>query len=120
MQAEARRIRTAVQRQQELRAGTAIRYPRQLRREALGYARRRQQAGDSLKSIGGRLGLRPQLLHYWQKTSNGVMRRVRIASARDARATSLEAGRLVLLTPGGLRVEGLDVAGLAELLRALS
>jgi transposase-like protein len=117
---EARRIRIAVQREQEVRTGTAIRYPEQLRRQALAYASRRQQAGDSLKSVARRLGLRPQLFLYWQKKlSSGVLRRVKIASARDVRATPVEAGRLVLVTPRGLRVEGLDVKRLAELLRAL-
>jgi len=45
---------------------------------------------------------------------------VRIAPVQDTRATPVEAGRLVLVTPRGLRVEGLDVKRLAELLRALS
>jgi len=121
MEDEARRIRTAVQRQQELRTGTAIRYPEQLRRQALAYASRRQKAGDSLKSIARGLGLRPQLLFYWQKkASSGVLRRVRIAPTRDVRAMPVETGQLVLLTPGGLRVEGLDVNRLVELLEALS
>ena len=121
MEAEARRIRTAVQRQQELRTGTAIRYPEQLRRQVLAYASRRQQFGDSGKSVALRLGLRPQILIYWQnKASVGVLRRVRLTPPRSVRATPLETGRLVLVTPRGLRVEGLDVTRLAELLRALS
>ena len=121
MEVEARRIRTAVRRQQELRAGTAIRYPEQLRRQALAYASRRQQAGDSLKSIARRLGLRPQMLFYWQKkASSNRLRRVKIAPVQDTRATPVETGPVVLVTPRGLRVEGLDVNRLAELLRALS
>ena len=121
MEIEARRIRTAVQRQQELRNGTAIRYPEQLRRQALSYASRRQGAGDSLKSISRRLGLRSQLLFYWQKkASSGVLRRVKIISKPEQRATRAETGQLVLVTPRGLRVEGLEVAALAELLKALS
>jgi len=121
MEVEARRIRTAVQRQQELRTGTAIRYPEQLRRQALAYASRRQKAGDSLKRISVQLGLRPQLLFYWQKkASSNMLRRVRIAPTREVRATPVEARQLVLVTPRGLRVEGLDVKALAELLRALS
>ena len=121
MEIEARRIRTAVQRQQELRTGTAIRYPEQLRRQALAYASRRQKAGDSLKSISRRLGLRPQLLFYWQKkASSNMLRRVKITPTREVRATPMETGELVLVTARGLRVEGLDVTRLAELLKELS
>jgi hypothetical protein len=61
------------------------------------------------------------LVYYWQqKVSRGVLRRVKIATTRDVRATPVETGHLVLVTPRGLRVEGLDVNRLAELLRALS
>src|SRR2546426_8986218 len=121
MEIEARRIRTAVQRQQELRTGPATRYPKQLRRQALAYASRRRAAGHSLKSIARGLGLRPQLLFYWQKkASSNRLRRVKIAPVQDTRATPVETGPVVLVTPRGLRVEGLDVNRLAELLRALS
>lgn len=120
METEVRSIRTAVQHQQELRAGTAVRYPEALRRKALAYASRRRRSGDSLKSIAGVLGLRPQLLCYWRKKATGrVLRRVRITATETSSAPPPRACP-VLITPRGLRVEGLDVDSLAALLSALA
>src|SRR3989442_15859110 len=103
MEIEARRIRTAVQRQQELRTGTAIRYPEQLRRQALAYASRRRAAGHSLKSIARGLGLRPQLLFYWQKkASSNRLRRGENAPGEGRRAPPGGKGpRVGVAAPGG-------------------
>src|SRR3989442_14140626 len=92
MEIEARRIRTAVQRQQELRTGTTIRYPEQLRRQALAYASRRRAAGHSLKSIVRGPGLRAQL-HF--SLQNEASRNKLLPRVIDhvARATDQSEGR---------------------------
>ena len=119
MEREARRIRTAIQRQQALRAGTATRYPAEVRRQAVAFTCLRLEAGKSLKSIARGLGLRPQLLHYWHsKFSRARFRPVKVG--RATAAGPRESARLVLVTPRGFRVDGLDVNSLAVLLRALS
>ena len=116
---ESRRIRRAIQQQEAEGAGTATRYPAELRRQAVGYARRRLEAGDSFKSIAGELGLRPQLLHYWHsKVTKSRFRAVTVQ--RATRPAASEPSCLVLVTSWGHRVEGLDVTEMAELLRALS
>lgn len=121
MEAEARRIRTAVRRHQQLRTDTGIRYPADLRARVLAHAAVMERSGASVKSIAGRLGVRPQLLAYWRKRSAGArMRPVAIDAVGERAVAPAGNGQLVLVTPGGVRVEGLDVEAVARLLRALS
>ena len=121
MDTQAPKLRAAVRHQQALSAGTAVRYPMDLRRQVLAYARERQAAGESLRSVVHRLGVRSQILYYWREVERtGRFRRVRMADAADRRSSPADTSKPVLVTPCGLRVEGLDVAGLAALLRALS
>lgn len=114
---EVRRLRKVIQQQQSLQAGTATRYPVEVRRGALAYVQARRGAGDSIKSIARQLGLRPQLLQYWQQKSRTRFRPVTVTRGAEVRC---EPARVVLVTPSGMRVEGLDVAGVARLLRELS
>ena len=114
-------IRQAVLHQQSLNTGTMVRYPAALRRRVLAYVLGCEQAGESVKKVAARVGLRPQIISYWrQRRPAGAFRPVRLASGRRREAVRTEPARGVLVTPQGARVEGLDVAGLAELLRVLA
>lgn len=118
---ELRRLRKAIRQVQSLRAGTATRYPETLRREVLVYVGRGRAAGESLQSIARQLGLRVQLLDLWQrKCARSRFRAVRVRPAAVVLQKPESASSLVLVTGSGMRVEGLDVAGAAALVRELS
>lgn len=117
---ELRRLRKALSQVQSRQSGTSTRYPAAVRRQVLAYAQRRGVAGESVKSIARRLGIRGQLLAYWQKTSSRGRFQVVTVTAPAAVAAPRTSAPLVLVTSSGIRVEGLDVAGAAALVRELS
>jgi transposase-like protein len=81
---------------------------------AVAYARSREREGASVHRAARELGLPMTTLQSWMRASTPAFRRVTIEAAPDHEV------RLVVRTPSGLIVEGLDVAGVAELSRALS
>jgi len=96
------------------------RYPAELRLRVAAHARRRMASGESLWSVAASLGMGGTTLR-------------RILAAGDERPEALLPVRVVDFSPsseastpivvrfgGDLAVEGLDVAGVASLLRALS
>ncbi len=115
MDAEARQFRRDAARHLGDRTGTAIRYTPALRRRAVVIARKRRDDGMAIAAIACELGVRPQALRLWLQTpARPRLRRVAVATAPVAAVD-----RPVLITPQGLRVEGLDTVGLVALLRAL-
>lgn len=111
---QAERIRRA--RTQHGKAGRGNPYPAWLRGEAIEYARVRAADGSSAAEISRELSLPGPTLARWGKAATGrfVPVMVEPAAAPVARAT------VVVHGPCGLRVEGLDLASLAALLRELS
>lgn len=98
------------------RRGPGRRYPAELRRRGAEYLRARQAAGAPLSAILRELGMRRETLAGWAAPA------VPEARPRFVPVTVMEApaGRIVVHGPGGVRVEGLDVAGVADLLRRLA
>jgi hypothetical protein len=102
--------------------GRTTPYPKKLRDEAVDYAQERRAQGATWGGIAQELGIGVDSLTKWARTAE------RSPAVPAFRQVSLEqevvastAGRgLVVHGPGGVRVEGLDVASLAELLRRLS
>ena len=115
---DARRNHTAIRPHQQLRTDTGTRDPAKLREEVLAHAIELVRCGESVKSIAAHLGVRPQLLAYWKKRSSR-MRRVEIQQAAEP-GDAFAKPELVVVTSGGVRVEGLELRGVVELLRALS
>ena len=109
-------LRTAIS---SLTAGNRRRYPPALRARIARYAQLRLDGGDTRASVCADLGVsdptltrildeaRPRLVPV------DVVRPVTSAPEAQQRA-------LVLRTPSGIVVEGLDVTGVAALLRALA
>lgn len=96
----------------------SVRYPLPLRREVLGFARRRRAAGDRLKEIARELGLPWQTLHRWLEAS--PRRRFRpVAVVATASTPAVSRLPVSIVTPQGLRVEGLDLESAADLLKRL-
>jgi len=79
-------------------------------------ARSRQAEGVAVSRVARELGLWPDTLIRW----------LRAASRRGVRAVTVEpepvqrAAQPVLVTPRGVRVEGLDVEALVHVLRSLA
>ena len=99
-----RRLRSA------RRAGR--RYPTALRDAVLDHARKAKAAGKSDAALATELGLSLGTLQYWRATQHGKLVPVTVVEAPTATpGLVLECGRL--------RVHGLSLDGLTELLRRL-
>jgi transposase-like protein len=101
--------------------GRTTPYPAELRGEAVEYARERRGQGATWSLIAQELGLGIDSLTRWVELAggHGDAQRFRRVAVK-ANETPAAVGALVLHGPGGVRVEGLDVGTVAELLRRLS
>ncbi len=97
--------------------GRTTRIPDPVRRAVVAYAERARADGRSWKVISREVGLSASILVRWhrepRKAAARHLVRVRIA------APSPSQPRLVLVTPGGHRIEGLDTTQAIELLRQI-
>ena len=113
-----RHLRRDVLRARQGTDGRGIRYPLTLRSAITGHVRKRRARGEPLTAIGRDLGLSALTLQRWQDGGRSPgFRPVEVATAADAEVV---ATGLVVITPTGLRIEGLDLAGVATLVRALA
>jgi len=90
-------------------------YPERLRKRMIAYVEARRAEGAATRIAGDEIGMDWRTLLRWApcSTSAGFEQVV----LRDDTASA--AARLVVYTPGGLRIEGLDLGTLAELVRKL-
>lgn len=103
------------------------RYPSPLRAAVVDHTRCRLDRGESVSAVADSLGLSGQTLSYWLRSgptgapprATPAMRPVSVVPADDTADQSLPPGRPVLVTPRGLRIEGLDVDALVELVQRL-
>ncbi len=95
--------------------GRGKRYPRVLLEKLLSYTVARRRQGATLLAVGGELGMNWKTLARWvgERKSAPRFERVQVAAAPAATQT------LIVHGPRGLRIEGIDVGGVAELLRRL-
>jgi transposase len=114
MEREVAAFREAVKRSG--RRGPGRRYPADVRRRGAAYLRARQAAGAPLSAVVRELGVRRETLVGWAAPleAEPAPRFVPVA------VIDAPAGRIVVHGPGGVRVEGLDVPALADLLRRLA
>ena len=92
------------------------RCPEPLREEIVKFARQRQGAGLSVLKIADELGLSTSGLSRWLNAGKSKLRPVRVAETLPVLASS----PLVLVTPDGYRLEGLNTASAVDLLRRLA
>lgn len=102
------------------------RCPRDLRSRVVAYGRACRDRGEPYGDIAARLGLVESTLARWLRQDRAAtlpgFRSVAIVAAGDgARAGDAlcEQAALRLVTPRGYTVEGLDLAGITDLLRVL-
>jgi len=93
-------------------------YPKGLLEKILSYTVARRRQGAKLVEVAAELGLHDQALSRWlgeKRAANRFDRVEVIASAQNAATTV--ASTIVVHGPRGLRIEGLELAALAELVR---
>ena len=120
MDREARTFRNEAARHIGNRTGTSIRYTPDLRRRAVGIARRRRRAGAAVAAIARDLGLRPRALRLWLQAPRSRPRLRRVAVTATPEPVAPTSGLSALVTPQGVRVDGLDLGTLVMLLRGLA
>lgn len=122
MRDSVRRLRSQARQFENRGKPTGTRYSAAFRAEVVTHAHAEVRAGVPVTRIARLLGLRPKTLTLWmRRTPASKLRAVRVE--RDPRP-SLVAGpavvdRLVVVTPGGVRVEGLDLDGVIQMMRQL-
>jgi len=97
--------------------GAGRRYPAGLRRRGAEHFQGRRAEGRSVKAIARELGVRRQTLLAWAAEPAGDAGPAFVPVSVVAET---HAKGIVLHAPGGLRVEGLDVPALVEVLRGLA
>lgn len=96
----------------------AIRYPVAFREAVAAVTRTHIEQGASVNRVAGTLGLPARSLTRWlQQRASPILRPVTVRP--DPPPLALPAVRPVLLTPQGVRVEGLDRDTLIAVLRVL-
>lgn len=86
-------------------------YPKQLRAEIVEYARARRAAGITLEALGDELSMPWRTIARW--LPGGRAKTFRPVEIVD------RPREIVVYGPRGLRIDGLDVEGIAELVRRL-
>jgi hypothetical protein len=115
-----RRLRSQARQLARGKGRTAVRYPAAFRNAVVRLVRTRRGPGRSVERLARALGISsPTLAHWLRPPARPVLRPIALVPEprpEPARPTT----SVVLITPHGLRVEGLDCDGLIAVLRALS
>jgi len=90
-------------------------YPKGLLEKILSYTVARRRQGAQLLTVGAELGISGNMLGRWLGARKASPRFERVQVAAGPAPTRT----LVVHGPRGLRIEGLDVGGVAELVRRL-
>ncbi len=99
--------------------GRTQRIPDSVRAVVLDYARRQRAGGVPWDQIGKAVGLSGTVIALWANEARPAQARllpVRLATASPPR---LVPSPVVLVAPGGYRIEGLTLANAIDVLRAL-
>ena len=118
MDQETRRLRAEARRLARGKHPSQVRYPDAFRRAARALARRRLEQGGTVARLARELGVsEPTLTKWCRPPAPPVLRPVAVTPTPGPESRGVASP--VLLTPHGVRVEGLDREGLVAVLRAL-
>jgi hypothetical protein len=118
MDDEIRRLRAEAQRLAQGKSRSQVRYPRAFRRAAVALARMRVRQGGSVARLAQDVGVSvPTLTKWLGPTTVPMLRPVALTPAPTPEGGVV--GSAVLITPHGVRVEGLDRDTLVAVLHAL-
>jgi hypothetical protein len=118
MQARSEQLRQAIEKQRSAARSGRWRCAPSLRQEVVAHARFLRECGESVGSVASELGVSESALSRWLGEAQGQSG-FREAKVIADSAVKDEGGGLVLVTPGGYRVEGLELRSIAALLREL-
>lgn len=90
-------------------------YDEQMRALALDYVSRARQQGRSWTAVARELGISAATLQAWTAAPRSRAALVPVVVESEPRRSAC----LMVITPSGLRIEGLDVESAAALVRAL-
>jgi len=99
------------------KVGRAIRYPAPFRAAAVALARTQLRRGHAVDPVAEALGVTPQTLARWLRRAAPRLRPVGVIGPPPP--ADPPPSTVVLVTPHGLRVEGLDPEAVVAVLRAL-
>lgn len=99
--------------------GQGRRYPEALKREVVAYLTARRKAGRGLKTASVELGIPERSIKLWSSTPRPSGKPAFVPMVVTAPAAERTTPEIVVHGPGGIRIEGLDLAALAELVRRL-
>jgi transposase-like protein len=119
MDDEVGRLRAEARRLAQGKPPSQVRYPEGFRRAAVQLARQRLGPSLSVARLARGLGVSEPTLTKWLRPRTGAGLRPVAVVAAAPRAGTAGSGA-VLVTPQGLRVEGLDRDTLLAVLRALA
>lgn len=109
-------FRQAAAQQNRGRSKNSWRYPRALKDLAIEYCRAQRRRGTSWSKISESLGVSTVTLSRWCAAPSAG--RFRAVEVREPAATTSDASAsLAVVTPGGLRVEGLSWSQVLELVK---
>jgi len=121
MEERGHELREAIARLERRRRNDPV--PAPLRGEILLYTAARRETGASWLSIAQELGLSASGLQRWSAQATGETRmrpvRLRRGPTESTSAAQGAAGAIVLVSPRGFRLEGLEVSQALELLHGL-
>ena len=118
MDVSIRQVRSTIRRCARGKHPNAVRYPATVREAVVALARTRLEQGQSLARVARGVGVSfPTLTSWLAGPVEPALRPVALAPAPDPVATP--PATIVLVTPEGFRVEGLDGATLVAVLQAL-
>ena len=105
--------------------GRTSRVPKAVRELAVSWVEAARLGGRPWRDISRELGLSAAVLQRWQRVAANHGSAATPATmlpvvVRQSRRESLDQDRVTLVTPSGLRVEGLAIAQAAELIARLS
>ena len=92
-------------------------YPKGLLEKVLTYTVARRRQGARLVEVAAELALSDQTLSRWLGEKRAAKRFDRVEVVATAPAVSAAASPIIVHGPRSLRIEGLDLAAVAELVR---
>ena len=111
-------VRAALVRSKE---GLGRPYPEHIRSTVLALAERQRRAGVGLGSFAAEVGVSATTLRKWKRDAGGGPGAARAAFCEvEIVAPGPRASALVIHGPSGLRIEGVTITDLAELVRRLA
>src|SRR5262245_42505894 len=112
------RFRKAAARENRDRDHVRRRYSSRLQHHAVEYWRARQRQGEGLRDVAAALGVAPWSLHRWTRAFKKRERFHQVqVIAPESRPSAVTP--VLTMTADGVRVDGLDLATAAQLLRLL-